>query len=392
MRKTTTKLSRVKVNRRRLYCVTWPKIGTGRNRRFFKEKSDAETFLQAKLIEQENYGTAGTSFTERQRAEYLECCELLKKYPVTVRDAVNFYLPHLQATNQSCTVAQLVNELLSAKKADGVSERYLSDLKSRLGQFAECFNGKPVAEITGPEVDTWLRSLADREGNPLAPVTRNNFRRVLVVALNYAMSQGYCVGNVAQQSAQAKETKLAAGILTVSQAADLLTHCHPRILAGVALGLFAGVRPESEGLHLDWSHIDFEDKTINIEPDKTKADSSARYVEMSDNLIAWLSPYRRQTGSIFPPVTEYYERLREARKEAAIEQWPHDALRHSFGSYHYGLHRNAPLTQALMGHTNSKIFFKHYRKSMKQAFAARYWQIAPATDSKRLVQFTAATP
>jgi hypothetical protein len=42
-------------------------------------------------------------------------------------DAVNFYLPHLEATNRSCTASQLVAELLSIKAADGASGRYISD-------------------------------------------------------------------------------------------------------------------------------------------------------------------------------------------------------------------------------------------------------------------------
>ena len=167
MRKTSTKLSRVKVNGRPLYCVTWPKIGKGRNRRLFKEKSDADTFLGAKRIERENYGTAGTSFTERQRAEYLECCELLTPYAASVRDAVNFYLPHLQAATRSCTIDQLVKERLSAASADGASARYLADLRSRLGQFAAIFGEKTVAEITATEIDHWLRSLADVEAGGL---------------------------------------------------------------------------------------------------------------------------------------------------------------------------------------------------------------------------------
>ena len=165
-------------------ALTWPKIGAGRNRRFFKEKQDAQTFLEAKLVERENYGTAGTSFTERQRSEYLQCCELLSPYGVTVREAVDFYLPHLQAANRTCNVAELVDELLKVKAADGASERYLSDLRHRLRQFAGRFNGKPVAEIAATEVDQWLRSLSDKEtGSPLTATTRNNFRRILVVGI-----------------------------------------------------------------------------------------------------------------------------------------------------------------------------------------------------------------
>jgi hypothetical protein len=75
--------------------------------------------LEKKLIEQENYGTAGLSFNERQRAEYLECAESLKPFNATIRDAVNFYLPHLHATKRTCTAAGLVDELLNVKEADG---------------------------------------------------------------------------------------------------------------------------------------------------------------------------------------------------------------------------------------------------------------------------------
>jgi hypothetical protein len=56
MRKTATKLSKVKIKGCLFWCVTWPKIGKGRNRQFFKDKTEAATVLQQKLIAQENYG------------------------------------------------------------------------------------------------------------------------------------------------------------------------------------------------------------------------------------------------------------------------------------------------------------------------------------------------
>src|ERR1700752_5171154 len=120
MRKTATNLKKVKVgNGRTLWCVTWPKIGKGRNRQFFKDKSEAETVLDKKLIEQENFGTSGLSFSDRQRNEYNECVEKLAPFGVTIRDAITFYLPHLQATKRTRTAAELVDELLKVKEADG---------------------------------------------------------------------------------------------------------------------------------------------------------------------------------------------------------------------------------------------------------------------------------
>ena len=71
--------------------------------------------LQRKEIEQENQGRTGLSFNERQRSEYLECAEQLRPFRVTIRDAINFYLPHLKATNRTCTAAELVDELLKVK-------------------------------------------------------------------------------------------------------------------------------------------------------------------------------------------------------------------------------------------------------------------------------------
>ncbi len=87
--------------------------------------------------------------------------------------------------------------------------RYLQDLSSRLGQFAAAFNGKPVAEITATEIDEWLRGL------PVAATTRNNFRHVLIVTLNFARARGHCLTNHAKAAGKAKEVQGEVEIFTV---------------------------------------------------------------------------------------------------------------------------------------------------------------------------------
>lgn len=386
MRKTTTKLTSTKVSGRRLYCVTWPKIGRGRNRRHFTVKSDAKTFLDEKKIEQENYGTAGTSFDERQRAEYLECFEKLQPFNRTIRDAVNFYLPHLQATNRSCTASELVSELLSIKTADGASARYLSDLRSRLGQFSEQFDGKPVAEITATEVDQWLRSLSDDVGTPLAPTTRNNSRRVLIVAFNFARERGYCVGNPAASSAKAKEIEGTVGILSVEQIAALLEHSTPDILPLVAIGAFAGLR-SAELNRLDWKEIDLQSGLIEVTALKAKS-ARRRFVKIQPNLMAWLKQSSQLSGSVAP--VNCRKLLDAVCAAAGIVDWPHNALRHSFASYHLAHFNDAAALALEMGHKNSSLVFQHYRQLVKPKQAERYWSLAPVVDGKTLVAFTAA--
>lgn len=397
MRKTATKLSRVRTGGRRLYCVTWPKIGSGRNRRFFKEKAEAETFLQAKLVERENYGTAGMSFNERQRAEYLECSEKLQHvfhcrekecktcngyltktgyvHGATICDAVSFYLPHLKAKNRSCTAAKLVAELVKVKVADGASARYLSDLRSRLGQFAADWNGKPVAEITSSEVDGWLRSLADKQtGKRLAATTRNNFRRVLIVAFNFARERGYCVTNPAEKSAKAKVVERAVGILSVEETAALLEHAPAELVPFVAIGAFAGLR-RAELERLDWQEIDFESGLIEVLAAKAKS-ARRRFVKIQPNLAAWLQPHAQTRGPVTPP--KFRQLLDAAREEAGLREWPQNALRHGFASYHLARFNDAPALALELGHTSTNLVFQHYRQLVRPKQAERYWNLLPA--------------
>src|SRR5262249_27172543 len=101
MRKTKIKLTKVwlatkqKSGRRKaelFYCVTWPRPGKGRSRRFFKDRLEAETFLKLKEVEVQNYGVKGLSFSETDRAQFLECMEKLAPYGVTLRQAVEIAL------------------------------------------------------------------------------------------------------------------------------------------------------------------------------------------------------------------------------------------------------------------------------------------------------------
>src|SRR5215472_13919084 len=387
MRKTAITIKKVKIgNKRRLWCVTWPKIGKGRNRQFFKDKTEAETVLQQKLVEQQNYGTAGLSFNDRQRAEYLDCAERLHPFGVTIRDAVNFYLPHLQASNRTCTAAELVDELLKVKEADGASKRYLNDLRSRLTRFSESFDGKPVAEITALQIDEWLRSLTDKEtGKRLSPVTRNNFRRVLITAFNFAWGRGYCVGNPAEQSARAKEIASPVGILTVDETARLLESAAAELVPYIAIGAFAGLR-RAELERLDWQEVDLQSGLIEVTASKSKS-ARRRFVRIKPNLARWLQPHAQLSGNVTPK--DYGVLLANARDAAGIQDWPQNALRHSFASYHLSRFNDAALLALELGHTNSNLVFQHYRQLVKPKEAERYWKIAPAATGKKVIQFAA---
>ncbi len=259
-------------NRPNLRFVVGYRESGKRARAFFKRKAEAETFALNRNIELQNSGNA---------------VERLEPFGKTITDAVNFYVAHLQASERSCTAFELVKELVVAKKADGASIRHVNDLRYRLNIFAKGFDGQPVATITSAEIDDFLRSL------PVAAITRNQYRRLIILAFNFAVQRGYATDNPAEKTAKAKEKKSDIGILTVTQAARLLESATSDILVYIAIGLFAGLR-RAEIERLDWSEVDFGDGLIKVAAEKSKT-AEKRFVTMEPNLREWLLPYRKHT-------------------------------------------------------------------------------------------------
>ena len=350
-----------------------------RKRKFFETKEQASAFAAFKNAELQSNGVEHAEFPTSLRIMAQECANRLSEYkkrgsdsPLTIKDATDYLIGHLKASEKSCSAAQLVNELIAAKTADGASQRHLSDLHSRLNIFARKFDGRMVATITSAEIDDWLRSLE------VSAVTRNHYRRLIVLAFNFAVQRGYATNNPAEKTAKAKEPKADIGILSVTQAARLLESATPDILPYIAIGLFAGLR-RAEIERLDWSEVDFDSGLIEVTAEKAKA-ARRRLVTMQPNLHEWLLPIRKHKGSITSEnFRKHFERTRVA---AGILQWPDNALRHSFASYHLAHFKNAALTALELGHHDSRVTFAHYRELVKPKDAERYWNITPAATEK----------
>ena len=223
--------TKTNVNGRRYFCVTVPKLGGGRKRRFFKERAHADTFMQLTKVQQANFGLAALSIPDALRVEAIECTNKLEPFGATLRDAVEFYLPHLAATKRSCTASALIDELIQAKEGrrckHAVPWRSARAARNILRAYSAL-----VLSRRSPRRRLMSRSsLCEKQsGKRLSAVTRNHFRRLLVVAFNFARSRGYCVANPAEQSAKAKEIHSPVGILSAMQTARLLEKSVPELL------------------------------------------------------------------------------------------------------------------------------------------------------------------
>ena len=361
------------------YVVEGLRVDGKRVRKFFAKRRAAEAWLRKTLARISKEGEVAIHMPERLRVDASACAAKLKPYGKTIADATDYYLAHLAMVSRSCTVQALIVGFMAAKTQDGASERYLKDLRNRLGIFEEDFGAANVGEISSNQIDDWLRSLKG------AAQTRNNYRTILRTLFEYAVSRDYVKENVVAKLAKAKVVRGAPAIFTPVQMQTVLEKAPRDFIPYLAIGAFAGLR-SAEIERLDWSEIDLADKLIHIKAEKSKS-AQRRLVTISKNLLAWLAPYSRKKGPVADP-----QRVRVARDktcEAAKIDWPSNVLRHSFASYHLAYHQNAAATAAELGHTSPAMLYQHYRELVKPDAAVQWWNVSPPADYGNVVAFSA---
>ena len=164
-----------------------------------------------------------------------------------------------------------------------------------------------------------------------------------------------------------------------------------RAVPVMAIGFFAGLRP-SEVLGLDWKDVSLTAKRIRVSPETAKK-RRARYVDMSDNLVEWLTPYARESGPVAPPLITY-RRARAAIMKVAECPLIKDGFRHSFGTYHLAAYEDVTKTAFAMGHrSNNDLIFTNYRKLVTREEGQAFWKITPqkliSTDENKSVKMVA---
>ena len=375
-----------------------------RIRKYFETRKAAETFVEAEQIRRENLGRRASHIGGALAEDALRASDILKATPYTLLDAARFVAqahsklePHsvriddaineqaaaIERRKRSVSVNQLVDEFITNRRAKGKSDVYIRDLTTRLRRFKALMGDRIIAEVTCADVDHWIQSLN------VGPQTQNNFRAVLSAMWTFAVRRGYAAVNVIQFVDKTSVVRDHIPTFSVGQLTSLLAAAPPDYLPVLAIGAFAGLRPE-EINKLRWGDLDFHERTIRVNASAAKT-RKKRFAEISDNLLTWLQPCAGQTGSVAPPNLQKLRRA--AMKAANIGKWPPDVLRHSFASAHYAFHRDPARTAVIMGHRDQNMLLTHYRDVMRPSEAAKYWQIAPETSNDtKIISLAKAHP
>ncbi|MGA3283409.1 MAG: tyrosine-type recombinase/integrase [Verrucomicrobiota bacterium] len=347
--------------------------GGCRRRRYFGSRKEAKQFLVQSEEARHRLGCEAFVLPMALRAEAVACSQRLKPLNATLTQAAEFFIRNAPRAESAKSIEELKEEFLKSRKAMNCRPRTIAQYESYLRVIGTDFGKVDVARILRQDIEDWL------EESEWSPRTRKNYLVTLTTILNFAVGKGYRADNPAASIDRPILDDRPVGILTVEQARGLLCvgkKFDPEMLPALAIGLFAGLR-RSELFALDWSEINRQHRTIEVKGIKAKT-RQRRLVSIADNLLAWLNPHRKTSGAISPErnIDVFSERLHELAVKAGITLWPHNAMRHSFGSYFLGKTKDENLTASEMGNS-PEVIIKHYRALVRDADVTRYWGQVP---------------
>ena len=365
---------------------------------YFDTQSAALKKARELVAEFQAHGSQAVELAESERVDAVEALEILRARGASLREAARFFLKH-SPQRQPCTVREAVVKFLATR---GVSEKELDEpgthrppeargrryknyshkhrvnLTHRLRPFVESFGTEPLGVISAkrPELKEWLM------GKYPNSVTLKNHRSTLHSFFEWAIEQGLMPENPAKPwkdltaifRDHQKRTK--PGILKPGQLKQLLASAlenDKAMVAYFALGAFSGIRTE-ELSSIPWGAI--KSGSIHIAAEIAKT-GEARDIPIHPTLAKWLAVVKRGNATDLVVPSDFEGRRRAMCRKIKLS-WPHNALRHSFGSYRQAAVKNMHLVSEEMRHDDVETFKRYYlNRGITEDEAKEYWAIVP---------------
>jgi len=372
------KASYILRKRGKAWQVDFGRINGKQVRCSFKSKTEADAWAKEKNAEIKHYGKIAFSLNEQQR---LDAVQALGKLPEghTLSGAIDFYIEHAPLTGAEITTNNLLDEYLKSKKSAERRPASIRTIQTRVGRFVKDNPEVMIHKISTKDLITWL------DKHQYAGIDRKNHITYLRGFFNFAVKRGYIKRNPADALEKPSLDDKMPEIMKVDEFEKLIRVVEQndlRMIPYFALCSFAGLRP-SEARGLDWKNIDFNEKLITVSP-KVAKKRRMRHIDISDNLLNWLLPYRQDSGVIY-----YSRKAFKAITKKANITWIQDILRHTYCSMHLAKHQDQNKTSLQMGHLYPDVLFNHYRNLVTKSEAIRYWQIMP-TEGTKIISIASA--
>lgn len=367
--------------------TTTDKQGTREIRkvRWFKKK--AEALAHGQRMESQRLHSSIRQLTDSERAEYLHFITEAEARGLKTKDVFYAGLAHYGADKiRETPLAEAIEIMSIWMHSEDYSMKTIRGMEWSIQWVCQQTDGQRlVSSFTAGELVTLVRLRYTNH------TSRESFLRNLKSFFSWCAGCGYCSPVIAtdanldehkrrssaEKSAN-RRTEKRPRRLTIDQIKTIFESTEARFHPVFALGIFAGLRPESECMRIEWSMharghlygVDFEQRLINMS-DKwvTKTRLERTITDLPD--VFWQIMQRhRGTGRITPVTYSHFRRLAMAPAKKALgwDDWSKDITRHTAASFQYVL-IGKELAMKNMGHKQAATFDRHYLNSVSRSEA-----------------------
>lgn len=271
-----------------------------------------------------------------------------------------------------------------------------ANLRHRVRMFANASPNRRLDSIEKEHVRAYLA------GRRISAVSQDNDRRVLARFFDWCKQEhNWLMFNPAKEVKIELPEKGPPVILSVADCERLLRAAEAyqggKMVPYLAVTMFAGLRPDSEALRLDWENINFKDGEIMVKSSGTKTKRS-RIVEFNGGrketkplcaaLSSWLQAYRTD-DPFFPAAGAIH--FANVRRIAGfgtptpdrpdLKPWVQDVLRHTAVSHFFRLTGSYGQTAEFFGNSET-IIREHYQGRVSTSDTAAFYALRPTKGSK----------
>jgi len=366
------------------YRVTGTGPLNGRLRKNFLDREDAAEFCNARNAEESKPMERQRTFTALSetdlRAAEATAAKAAGRWQLSAILDAGFNV--LENQIQGEPLAPLAEKWLAMVEGS-VSSRWAADLRVSLRMFVRDFPNKTTSDINSAIVRRWL------DGLNIQAVTKRNYRGRLHRWGEWLRESGYVkvnpfsdirIMNTRVRDEHAPPPPIFSPIQAEAYLRGCMTlRCRP-ILGSTVLGLFGGLRPESEAPHRKWSDFNFDTHEVTVMGRKRGA--KLRIFKGHPLLFKWLEVVKSDgaekpghyTRKLADAAYEWANGWLQAKGEKPID-WSSDVVRHTATSF---LAAKTPITDLArdLG-TSVEMIYAHYRHPVDAAYVKAYGELTP---------------
>lgn len=349
--------------------------------------TEAEAIAEKQDLEKKAYGIASetkprvTRLTDAQLQQAEAAFAALDGRSMPL--AIDFFIKSYQEPVKAKLLTEAKAEFIADKLKKGKRPDTIRNLNNRVDLLANGHPDKHVHEILKADVEAVVFSKG------IGARTQVNNRLALSAFFGWCQKQRYCQSNPAREVEPPEVDAGEPVVLSLVEVRKLLSAARVvkdgKLVPYVALAVFCGIRP-TELARISWKDISLDDKTVTIQGKHAKM-RSRRIVDISDNAVAWLTPFAVSRPPIRPQnFRKDFDRVKELagfdqppkgeKPKPGVKPWVQDSMRHSAISAHLRFHGDEGRTASWAGNSMD-VCHRSYKGLMSADDAREFWDITP---------------